>query len=107
MKEKPTISIQITESGNLELHANIVLEKLIKKVYGDECQTSFSENHFILKYLLPLGFEQITPESCGALTDAPMIRDKRNGFIYAFMDYQIKSFLEELAEGHSVIWLKG
>lgn len=52
-----------------------------------------------------ISYTQVTPEEIGALTDAPIITD--GTYFYGYMDYQIKSFMEELAQGRSVIWQKG
>lgn len=51
-------------------------------------------------------YKEIKPEDVGALTDAPMMQD-REGNVWAFMDYQVTSFLEELAAGRPVVWTHG
>ena len=53
----------------------------------------------------PLGWEQVAPEEVGALTSAPIIS---NGIgLFGFMDYQVVNFLEELAKGKTVVWVRG
>lgn len=56
-------------------------------------------------WLIENGFDLVLPEEIGALTSAPIV--SYNGEIYAYMDYQVKSFLEEMAEGREVTWVKG
>jgi hypothetical protein len=53
----------------------------------------------------PTRFKSINPEDCGALTAAPLITDGKD--VWGYMDYQVKSFLVELAEGREIIWQKG
>lgn len=53
----------------------------------------------------PLFLKPINPEDCGALTSAPLITDGKD--VWGYMDYQVKSFLEELANGREILWLKG
>ena len=64
-----------------------------------------AEGTFIVEILGPLGFEQVAPEEVGALTSAPIISDGTN--IWGYMDYQITNFLEELAAGRTVTWIRG
>ena len=52
-----------------------------------------------------LHLRQVTPEECGALTDAPLITDGKT--VWGYMDYQVKSFLKELLEGREIVWQKG
>jgi len=53
----------------------------------------------------------ISPEEIGALTDAPILgfKDENEKIIevYAFMDYQVKSVLEELRNNNKVIFQQG
>lgn len=51
------------------------------------------------------GFQQTAPCSVGALTSAPMITDGVN--VWAFMDYQVTSFLDLLSQGRETIWTRG
>ncbi len=59
---------------------------------------------FLAQFLQPM-YQQTSPSSVGALTDAPLITD--GVCVWGFMDYQIKSFLEELEDGNEVLWQKG
>jgi len=78
-----------------------------------------AENEILEDLRSEEGWEQLDEEtvaSIGALTSAPMISqdtvttDKRGTFImpggrvYAFMDYQLRSFVEDLAEDGEARW---
>lgn len=65
----------------------------------------------VLEHLIGNGFQYIEPKDVGALTDAPMISDDLEpnaddtgfqvtigGSVYAFMLYESRSILDELAE---------
>ena len=71
----------------------------------EEPQTIAAEGTFIQRFLNPLGYEEILPAACGALTSAPLITDGKN--VWGYMDYQIKSFIEELLDGNEIVWQKG
>lgn len=56
-------------------------------------------------------WDWVRPEEIGALTDAPIlgIRDKYDNVIeaYAFMDYQVKSLMQQLADYGEAILQRG
>lgn len=56
-------------------------------------------------WLKKQGLKQVRPEDAGALTSAPLIEYENE--VYGFMDYAVKSFLEELKAGNDVFWQKG
>lgn len=60
---------------------------------------------FIRLWLRPMGYTEIKPEDCGALTSAPLITDGKD--VWGYMDYQVKSFLEELLDWKTITWQKG
>lgn len=91
------------ENGNLQMIVSESERKQIKRINRGLLKLSVSESIFIKLYLKPFGFNEIKPEDCGALTNAPLITDKRKN-VWGFMDYQVTSFLEELAAGKEVIW---
>jgi hypothetical protein len=101
--------MEITSSphpnGNLEMTADILTQKYIRDLRHRSSSEITAEGTFIVEILTPLGFEQVAPEEVGALTSAPIISDGTD--IYGYMDYQIRNFLEELANGHSVTWIQG
>ena len=72
-----------------------------------EIQTSAAESRFIKSYIAPcgMGYKEIKPEDCGALTDAPIITDGKN--VWGFMRYQVESLLVELAAGREIEWQRG
>ena len=71
-----------------------------------EASMEEQKNEFIKEVLSPMGYHQIQPEDCGALTSAPLIIDSAQN-VYGYMNYAIMSFLEELRDGNTVIWQKG
>jgi len=103
------INIIILENGNLEMTAEVCCQEAIKRLKS--IQTIATESLFISEFLgsdntsNEKEYTQIYPEDCGALTDATLITDGES--IYGDMSYQVKSFLETLAAGGTVIWTKG
>lgn len=97
---------------------NLVMKAMSPDIYViinrfQPLQAEESEQRFIkarlgcvhLSATEPLFLKSIKPEECGALTSAPLITDGKN--VWGFMDYQVKSFLQELAEGREIVWVKG
>ena len=97
------MNIQFLTNGNLEMSATKKERQAIKQL--EEIQSIAAEGTFIEKFLKPIGYEQILPVNCGALTSATLITNGKD--IWGDMSYQIQSFLENLANGKSVIWTKG
>lgn len=100
------------KNGNLEMSADVNEQEEIKKILNFKFMTPIAqEAAFITDYLGgdPMGdgksYEQVAPEEVGALTSAPIISDGEN--VYGYMNYQIDSFLEELAAGQTITWQKG
>lgn len=96
--------------------------KAIKEDFGEFLtdETDFDEMELesqILEDLMCNGWDYVQPEEIGALTSAPIIspdvtRDDEGEFIsvdvvYAYMDYQVDSWVQRLCDGHSVVWQKG
>ena len=52
-----------------------------------------------------MGYTEINPEDCGALTSAPLITDGKD--VWGYMEYQVQSFLKELLDGKTITWQKG
>lgn len=98
------IAIQFCTNGNLEMS---IPDKKTRKRVKDmgELGTSATERRFIQYYLEPLGYEEIKPEDCGALTSAMLITDGKT--VWGDMNYAVISFLEELVKGNAVVWQKG
>lgn len=95
------MNIKKLPNGNLEITIHQLEQNALKPV-GKRLQTSSYERKFIGTFLQPKGYRQIKPEECGALTDAPLITDGQE--VWGYMDYQVKSFLEELAAGLAKWW---
>lgn len=96
------------DNGNLEIVADVLERREIKKLLKDKIHSMlFKEASFIADYMNDgndWNFEQVFPEEVSILSDAPLISDGNN--IYGYMDYQVKNFLKELAQGKSLIWTK-
>ena len=104
------MNINVLANGNLQMSANRAEQRRIKqliKFFGGA--TYGAEAGFLADQLKchnpPQRYEQTAPCSVGALTDAPLITDGIS--VWGYMNYQVSSFLEEMAEGKSTIWQKG
>ena len=98
------MNITYLKNGNLQMEADIDDKKEIREILILNNRPIDAESMFI-EELLPDSFQQVSPESIGALADAPIITDGTN--YWGYMDYQINSFLTELLAGNQVIWNKG
>lgn len=104
--------IEKDKNGNLVMKPNGDISYVIRNRF-QPMQAEESEQRFIKARLgtvcMKAGeivhFTSIKPEECGALTSAPLITDGKD--VWGFMDYQVKSFLQELAEGREIVWQKG
>ena len=99
------ITLSKEPNGNLEMTADILTQEYICELRRHMSSEITAEGTFIVDILGPLGFEQVAPEDVGALTSAPIISNGTD--IYGYMDYQIRNFLEELANGKTVEWIRG
>jgi len=106
------MNIRHLPNGDLKMIASVNDQEEIQEMLSRPHYTMISqEAEFIVNFLGgdPMGngtsYKQVFPEEVGALTSAPLISDGEN--IYGYMDYQVFNFLEELANGKSVIWQKG
>ncbi len=90
-------------NGNLKITADEKEQKRLKRWTWKA--TPDTEAKFIRIFLNPLGFFQIKAEDCGALTGAVLIQ--KNEDVWGDMNYQVRSFIEDLANGESVTWFKG
>lgn len=105
------MQITILPNGNLKMSASVADQRDIHKLRSKSSSEIFAESMFISDFLEgdPCGtgvsYTQVSPEEVGALTSAPLITDGKA--VWGYMDYQVKSFLEELAAGHEIIWQKG
>ncbi len=98
--------------GNLVMKASsndiYVIINRFQPLQAEESEQRFIKARLGVVHLSatePLHLRSIKPEECGALTSAPCITDGKD--VWGFMDYQVKSFLQELAEGREIIWVKG
>ncbi len=92
-------------NGNLEMSLEKDLPRFKKDFSPVQLGKSAIESIFIRKWLEPLGYSEIKPEDCGALTSASLITDGKD--VWGDMQYQVASFLENLANGKTVVWQKG
>ena len=105
------MNIRKLPNGNLAMEADCNEREDIKRLLADKVLTMISmEAIFIAENLIdPMGdgvdYQQVQPEEVGALTGAAIISDGDN--VWGYMDYQVKNFLDELAEGREVVWQKG
>lgn len=91
-------------NGNLEMSLNKKERRNMAKQYPKSQRgTIGAEQHFIRTHLSQ--YQPIKPEDCGALTDAPLVTDGKS--VWGYMDYQVKSFIEELLDGKTITWQKG
>lgn len=88
-------------SGNLIMNPEPGDREFMRRRRAKLC-TANIENWWLRKQ----GLAPIKPESVGALTSAPLIIGP-DGKVYGYMEYQVRSFLEELAAGRPVVWIKG
>ena len=95
-------------NGNLKMTADENEQQDIQELRQLESSEITAEASFICEFLGndPMGdgvsYEQVSPESVGALTSAPLISDGEN--VYGYMAYELSNFLEELAAGKTIIW---
>lgn len=106
------MNIEKDKNGNLLMTADCNEQQELQDwlAIDDGTTPIIKESQFISDSLInPMGdnidYEQVMPEEIGALTNAPIITDGTN--VWGYMDYQIKNFLEELAKGETIFWLKG
>ena len=97
------MKITILPTGNLKMSISDEMEKKsINRMKFKQSQNT--ENNFVKRFLRPHGYKLIKSENCGALTAATIITDGKD--VWADMQYQIQSFIEELLKGNEVIWYK-
>ena len=97
------MKITILPTGNLKMSISDEMEKKsIKRMKFKQSQNT--ENNFVKRFLRPHGYKLIKSENCDALTSATIITDGKD--VWADMQYQIQSFIEELLKGNEVIWYK-
>ena len=99
------MNIQLLTDGNLEISAVKWEQAAIKKLNRIKWLNGYAkEAAFIAQFLRPQ-YQQTSPCSVGALTDAPLVTDGIT--VWGFMNYQVESFLETLASGGTTTWQKG
>lgn len=111
IREKNGLKIKIDEKDRQFL-AGIKDEN--KGLNSDDALVEFME-----PFLCNSEWEWVYPEEVGALTDAPLIgircseaEEEKTGHIYytevyGFMDYQVKSLLQELWDNNEAFLQKG
>lgn len=113
------VKAEKTPEGDLRLvlypEARAELLELRARVKSGEISTGDAEAD-VLEYLIGNGFSNVAPEACGALTSAPMISDElewsdedgpvpvHGSRVYAYMDYQVTSFVDDLADKGVALW---
>jgi hypothetical protein len=103
------MQIHILSNGDLEMLADVNEQNEIFRLRKDSTSELVAESQFISELIDPMGdgksYEQVAPEEIGALTGAPIISDGET--VWGYMQYQVFNFLEELVNGHAVVWKKG
>jgi hypothetical protein len=104
------MNVQLLTNGNLELIPTEATKKLIKALrkvrstFNRQLGESAIEVAVLTEFLRPL-YEVTSPASVGALTSATLIT---NGVsVWADMNYQVESFLDNMLAGQSVVFQKG
>ena len=109
------VTTERTPGGNLRLvllpEARDDLLELRRAEESGEKTTGDVEAE-VLEDLIANGFQYVEPADVGALTSAPMITDEFDeecrpivgGTVFAYMDYQTRSFVEDLAEKGEAIF---
>ena len=97
--------ISTLTDGSLQMVANTHERKLARKLTRIKCLCGMAQEAAFIAHCLTPHYEQTSPASVGALTSAPLITDGIK--VWGFMNYQIESFLQRLADGKDVIWQKG
>lgn len=92
-------------NGNLEMSLNFAERAYWAEQKDSSDYESELENAFI-EELSGEGFYRAWPEDFGCLTDAPMIQNS-DGEVWGYMNYAVRSFMEELINGESVVWQRG
>ncbi len=97
------MTITRLDNGNLQITAAREERPVIAAMTKEKGLTPLGvETRFINRVLR---FRAVRPEDVGALTDAPLMTDGKN--VYGYMDYQVKSFMDELAAGNEIVFQKG
>ena len=77
----------------------------------DEMNTDNAMFEFFDDILANSEYQWVTPEECGALTDAPILGTKDENDVvveaYGWMQYAVKSLLVELYENNEALLIKG
>lgn len=105
--------MQLTYDGNgngvLIIRADSQERDWLRELVAEKGLTSAAECDALEPTLCNSEFDWIAAEEIGALTDAPILglRDGEGEptFVWAFMDYQIRSFLEDLIEKGETIFI--
>ena len=100
------MNIRVEANGDMEISCSNKRERTkIARQFIERLQTFRAESEFIHSYLEPIGYKQVKPEDCGALTSASLITDGKD--VWGDMQYAVTSFLETLVAGGTVTWTKG
>lgn len=91
----------LNENGCLILRADAIEREQLRELANEDGEFSSDAEHEALEKLIANSeLEWIAPEEIGALTDAPILglrdEDYKPTSAWAFMDYQVRSFLSDL-----------
>jgi len=107
--EKSLILTLIDSKGDESCGIRAIKEH--KEAYSDEWQSDKVMYEFFEGFIANTEWEWISAEDIGALTSAPIlgIKDENGEVIeaYGFMDYALRSILDDLFQDHKVIFQKG
>lgn len=108
------MKIEILPNGNLSISLTDTVEKFaltyMKAKKTQEGMPDFStedEIFFLTNRMNNQGFYWVQPEEIGALTSAPCIIQKDTKNVWAFMDYALRSILDDLLDKGEAIFQHG
>lgn len=107
------MNVQPLLNGNLELVPTDETKRLIKALRGATYLSRGIKRQVndkaievaVLTHCLNPKYEVTSPASVGALTSATLITDGKD--VWADMNYQVESFLDNMLAGQPVIFKKG
>jgi hypothetical protein len=102
---------RIEPNGNLTLVADYEDKANIKDIMKEHGESLLAEYEALEYFLCNSEYSWIDPCEIGALTAAPIIgtRDQEGNVIdaWGYMDYQIRSFIQDFLEKGEATFIKG
>ena len=95
--------------GCLIITATVAERATVKEIMHEHGVTYSAETLALERLIANSELDWIGPEEIGALTDAPILglrdKDGEPTNAWAYMDYQVRSFLEDLVEHGKAVFL--